>query len=176
MRARTPALQSSGNVMNEHITETLDNMPLASLSAVELETIRVHVETCAGCRRAYAAAQLSALLITERVAEAEQHALNANPFFQTRVLAAWREQQAAGSWSLSRLWKATGALVASMAATTAALAALTFFVPSSDIANQQTAVVPYSAETVVFEQDQNDGQITNDQVINAIYENDDEGK
>ena len=162
---------------NKHIKEILDNTPLRNLSKIELESIQIHVETCAACRRAYAAAQLSALLITGRAAEAEQNALNANPFFQTRVLAAWREQQTAAGWSLSRLWRATGAIVASMAATTAALAALTFFAPAADIVNQPTAaVVPYSAETVVFEPDQNDGQITNDQIINAIYEDEDEGK
>jgi hypothetical protein len=114
----------------------------------------------------------------ERTSEAAQHVLDANPFFQTRVLAAWREQQAlGGAWNFRRLWNATGAVVASMAATTAALAVLTFVAAASDTTNQQTAaVMPYSAETVVLDQDQDNDQITNDQVINAIYADDDEGK
>ena len=63
-----------------------------------------------------------------------------------------------------------------MAATTAALAVLTFVAPATDTTNQQTAaIVPYSAESVVLDQDQ-DNQITNDQVISAIYADDDEGK
>ena len=86
---------------------------------------------------------------------------------------------ASGSWRLEfrRLWSATGAIVASMAATTAALAVLTFVAPADNTTNQRiAAVVPYSAETVVLDQDQDDNQLTNDQVINAIYADDDEGK
>ena len=147
---------------DNHIIDILDNTPLANISANELRTIHAHIEACADCRRAF---------------EAAQNSLNANPFFQTRVLAAWREQQAsAGVWSFRRLWSATGAIVASMAATTAALAVLTFVAPATDTTNQQTAaIVPYSAESVVLDQDQ-DNQITNDQVISAIYADDDEGK
>ena len=113
----------------------------------------------------------------ERTSEAAQNALNANPFFQTRILAAWREQQSSvGAWSLRRLWNATGALVASMAVTTAALAVLTFTIPSTNATTEQTAaLIPSSAETVVLNQDQDD-QMTNDQVLSAIYADDDEGK
>ena len=86
---------------------------------LELQTIHAHAATCVDCERAFAAASISSLLIKERTSEAAQYTLNANPFFETRVLAAWREQQAApGDWSFRRLWSATGAIVASMAATT----------------------------------------------------------
>ena len=163
---------------DNHITDILDNTPLADLSDSELRTIHAHAATCVDCERAFAAASISALLIKERTSEAAQNTLNANPFFQTRVMAAWREQQASvGVWTFRRLWNATGALVASMAATTAALAVLTFVAPANNATNQQiAAVVPYSAETVVLDQDQDDNQMTNDQVINAIYADDDEGK
>ena len=163
---------------DNHITDILDNTPLADLSESELQTIHAHTATCVDCERAFAAASISALLIKERTSEAAQHTLNANPFFETRVLAAWREQQAAqGDWSFRRLWNATGAIVASMAATTAALAVLTFVAPADNVTNQPiAAVVPYSAETVVLDQDQDDNQLTNDQVINAIYTDDDEGR
>jgi|SRR5580765_4425473 len=160
----------------DHITDILDNAPLASLSETELQTIRAHVSSCAECKRAFAAAQISFLLMKARTSEAAANTLHANPFFQTRVLAAWREQQSAGAWSLRRLWNTTGAIVASMAATTAALAVLTFVAPSSNVTDQQTAaLVPYSAESVVLE-DQNDNQLTNDQVIDAVYADDVEGK
>jgi hypothetical protein len=162
---------------DNHIKNMLDNASLASLSATELRTIRSHVETCAECGRAFAAAQITALLIKERADDAAEKSLNVNPFFHTRVLAAWREQQSVNSApAFRRLWNATGALVASMAATTAVLAVLTFAAPSSDTTNQQTAaLVPYSAETVVLDQDQDDNQMTNDQVLTAIYI-DDQGK
>ncbi len=162
--------------MNDnHITEILDSKPFASLNETELATIRTHVVSCASCNRAYDAAQISALLIKERANEAAQNALDANPFFQTRVMAAWREQREKNVSALRRLWNATGALVTTMAATTAALAVLTFVAPSSEPASQTAALVPYSAESVVLDQSDND-QVTDDQVLSAIYSDDDEGR
>lgn len=162
----------------KHITELIDNVPVTNLSESELVMIRAHVETCPPCERALRAAQVSALLMKEHVADAAVRTSEANPFFQTRVLAAWREQQALGQVSsFRRLWSATGALVASMVATTAALAVLTFTAPSANPANQQAvALVPNSAESVVLDQDQTDNQMTDDQVINAVYVDDDEDK
>ena len=158
-----------------HITDILDNAPFAELSQAELQTIRAHAANCIDCARAFAAAQLAATLLQERTSEAAERALNANPFFQTRVLAAWREQQSAGgAWSLRRLWNTTGALLASMAATTAALAVLTLAAPAETTTQVQVAAVPYSAESVVFDQDQDDNQMTNDQVISAVYDADED--
>src|SRR4051794_15605811 len=149
-----------------HITEILDSTPFAALSPSELNTIRAHAADCHECEQAFASAQLSSLLLHERISEAAESAAHANPFFQTRVVAAWREQQAGSAWGFRRLWNATGALVASMAATTAALAVLMFVAPATNIADQQTAALaPYSAESVVLETDRDDNQMTNDQVI-----------
>ena len=160
-----------------HITDILDNTPFNGLTESDLSTIGAHTASCDDCAHAFEAAELASLLLAERVSEAAENAANANPFFQTRVLAAWREQQTSVVWSFRRLWNATGVLVASMAATTAALAVLMFVAPATNTAEQQTAaLVPYSAETVVLEQDRADNQITNDQVISAIYDDDDEGK
>jgi len=160
-----------------HITDILDNTPFAELTESDLNAISFHAANCGECADAFAAARISSMLLRERVSLAADNAANANPFFQTRVLAAWREQQAGAAWSLRRLWNATGAIVASMAATTAALAVLMFVAPAANTTDQQTAaLVPYSAETVVLEQDRDDNQMTNDQVISAIYDDDDEGK
>jgi hypothetical protein len=160
---------------DNHITHILDENPIVSLREPELSEIRAHVESCDACYRAYDAARLSASLLRARAAEAAENAANANPFFQTRVLAAWRERQATSVSTLRRLWNSTGALVASMAATTAALAVLAFVAPSSDSANQTSALVPYSAEAVVLDQSDND-QVTDDQVLSALYATDNEGK
>ena len=165
--------------MNEsHITNMLDNSSLRNLPEHDLVIIRAHVETCTACRRAYEAAQIGAELIEARAQEAAEKALEVNPFFRTRVLAVWREQQAMTTISaFRRLWNTAGALVASMAATTAALAVLTLVVPSSEPASQPTAaLVPYSAEAVVLDQDQDNSQLTEDQTLSAIYADDDEGK
>jgi hypothetical protein len=156
-----------------HINNLLDETPLASLSESELGSIRAHTANCAGCARAFEAAQLSELLVKHRADEAAASALNANPFFQTRVLAAWREQRESG-WSLGRLWKTTGALVSSMVVTTAALAALTFIAPPEESTLAPTAVASSSAESVMF--DQADEDMTNEQALNAIYYDDDEAR
>jgi len=163
--------------MKDHITDILDNGPLALLTENDRLAISAHIKDCVACDRAFEAAQISTLLIKEHADGASDNAHNANPFFQTRVLAAWREQQTINKASgFRRLWSATGALVASMAATTAALGVLTFVAPATQPATQQTAaLVPYSAETVVLDQNDND-QLTDDQVFSAIYADDDEGK
>jgi predicted anti-sigma-YlaC factor YlaD len=158
---------------DNHIIDMLENSPLASLTARELLAVRSHAENCQACRRAYDAAQLATLLIKERAAEA----IEPSPFFQTRVLAALREQQANNAPVLWRLWKSAGALVSSMALTTASLAVLSFVVPGSTNTQSATAaLIPSSAEAVVFNQDQTDDQMTDDQVLNTIYEQPDEGK
>lgn len=158
----------------KHVIGILENSPLASLTENELLTVRSHAEGCLPCRRAYEAAQLSNLLIKERAAEE----IEPSPFFQTRVLAALRERQN-NVPILSRLWKSAGALVSGMALTTAALAAFSFLAPGAGTGTSQETVAalsPYSAEAVVLNQEQGDDQMTDEQVISAIYEDPDEAR
>ncbi|MGB7922789.1 MAG: hypothetical protein WCF57_06040 [Pyrinomonadaceae bacterium] len=161
---------------DEHIISIIENAPLSNLSESELATVRAHTDLCAECRRAFEAAQLSALLLRERIAET----IEPSPFFQTRVLAALRERQAASKRSaFSRLWNATGALVSSMAATVAALAILTVFAPGSQptSGSQEMASVynAYSAEDLIFDQsDQPADQMSYGQVLSTLYESDDD--
>ncbi len=154
----------------EHIIKLLESAPLNSLSASELDVIRAHTAACAACRQAYEAAQVSALLLRERVAAT----VEPSPFFQTRVLAALRERQAANEGSaLWRLWRATGALVSSMAATVAALAVLTFLAPgAAQPAPQEVASAfdPYAAEQVILAQEAPAAdEMTYAQVLTTIY-------
>ncbi|HJR05869.1 MAG TPA: hypothetical protein VJ842_01130 [Pyrinomonadaceae bacterium] len=160
-----------------HIISIIENAPLSDLSESELENIRAHTGRCAECRRAFEAAQISQLLLRERAAET----IEPSPFFQTRVLAALRERQAAGETSaFKRLWNATGALVSSMAATVAALVLLTVFAPTSQppsgAQEASSAYNSYSAEEVLF--DQSDAtaataaaeQMSYGQVLSTLYE------
>lgn len=159
---------------DEHIINIIENAPLSSLSESELANIRAHTDQCADCRRAFEAAHISALLLKERVAEI----VEPSPFFQTRVLAALRERQAANETSvLRRLWNATGALVSSMAATVAALAILTVFAPgsqpASDLKEVASAYNSYSAEEVLFDQSVLPAdQMSYEQVLATLYESD----
>jgi hypothetical protein len=165
---------------DEHIINIIENAPLSNLSESELANIRAHTGQCAECGRAFEAAQISQLLLRERVAET----LEPSPFFQTRVLAALRERQAAGEVSaFRRLWNATGALVSSMAATVVALVVLTVFAPGTQPTSgaqevASTAYSSYSAEEVLF--DQSDAtaadaeQMSYGQVLSTLYESDDD--
>jgi hypothetical protein len=155
---------------DEHIINVLDGASLAQLGERELAEVRRHAEGCAGCKRAFEAAQISSLLVRERAART----FEPSPFFQTRVLAALRERQAALPEALSfgRLWRAAGSLVSSLATAVVLLGGLTLFglMPAAD-APQQGSADPYSAEAVIFEQAElSDEEVNYDQVFSTIYE------
>ncbi len=152
---------------NIHIIEIIDGVSVASLSQSELDEVKAHALECASCHSAFEAAQLCASAIKQR-AEVK---IEPSPFFQTRVLAAWREQQADNVPAFVRLWKSARALVSAMAVATLALAVVSFVAPEQATAGpDQTASVYSSAESVIF--DQADEQLSYEQVLNAIYEED----
>jgi hypothetical protein len=159
--------------MNQkHITEMLDGVALASLSRSELDEIRAHARDCEPCGSAFAAAQLSARIMKERA----QVVVEPSPFFQTRVMAALREQHGVESVpAFLRLWKSARALVSSMALTTAALAALSFMISAPATNALDQTVAAYSAESVMFDEG-GDDQLTYEQVLNAIYADDEDNK
>lgn len=160
---------------DRHIIEMLENSSFRSLSESDLMMVRAHVEVCAKCSRAYEAAQVVALLIEERAAET----VEPSAFFQTRVMAALRERTVDNLSAFRRLWKSAGVLVSSMAVTTVALAAINFLSPGATTpTSQETAVAlsPYSAESVMLDQNQSDEPMTYDQVLNTIYVDDEEAR
>lgn len=157
---------------NKHITEILDNAPIAMLSESELNEIRTHVLECMSCRDAFEAARLSAVVIKSR-AEAT---IEPSPFFQTRVMAALREQQAVESVpAMLRLWRSAKALVSTMAVTTAALAVVSFIQPSQTTPVLDQTASAYSAYSVIMDQDADD-QMSYEQVLSTIYEDDDDAR
>lgn len=157
---------------SKHIIDILEDGPLAAISEENLAAVRLHVSSCNSCLEAYEAAQLASTMMRQRTTQV----IEPTPFFQTRVLAALRERQASESVpAFVRLWKSAGALVSSLALTTAALAVFSFVSTGSQSysVGQETAVLSnYSAEGVILDQDQNDDQISYDQVLNTIYDDD----
>jgi hypothetical protein len=155
------------------IISLLEDTPFGELSENDLVTIRLHVGDCDGCLTAFEAAQVSRLLLHERV-EIEYEP---PPFFHTRVLATLRERQTANdSWAFSKMWRAAGALASSMAAAVAMLAVFTFAIPETQVTSQQRSTVSsaYSAEDVILGQtaqleDDSDGQL-----LTTIYGADEE--
>ena len=157
---------------DKHIIDILDNTSIASLSESELSEVQAHAQECVSCREAYKAARLSAFVLQSRA----QEKIEPSPFFHTRVMAAWREQQAADSVpAMLRLWKSARAIVSSMAVTTAALAVLSFVLPAQTTPlTDQTASI-LSAESVIMGQGSDD-QVSYEQVLSTIYEDDDDAR
>ena len=153
----------------KHITEILDNASIAALSESELNEVRAHALECGSCRSAYEAARLSAVVLKSRA----HVVVEPSPFFQTRVMAALREQRETESVpAFARLWKSAKVLVSSMALTTAALGVLSFALP---VTPDDQALSAYSAESVIMGQSA-DEQLTYDQVLSTIYEDDDDAR
>jgi hypothetical protein len=101
-----------------------------------------------------------------------QVTIEPSPFFQTRVMAALREQQAVESVpAMWRLWKSAKVLVSSMAVTTAALAALSFVLPASSTPVEQP-VSAFSAESVIM--GPGSDELSYEQVMSTIYAEEDE--
>ena len=155
-----------------HITEILDRASIAMLSESELNEIRVHALECMSCRDAFEAARLSAVVIKSRV----EATIEPSPFFQTRVMAALREQQAVESVpAMLRLWRSAKGLVSTMAVTTAALAVISFMQPSQTTPVADQTASAYSAYSVIMGQDADD-QMSYEQVLSTIYEDDDDAR
>jgi anti-sigma-K factor RskA len=135
-----------------------------------LSEVQAHARECVSCREAYEAARLSAAVLQSRA----QTKIEPSPFFQTRVMAAWREQQAVESVpAMLRLWRSARALVSSMAVTTAALAALTFMLPAQTTPLTDQTASMLSAESVIMG---SDDQVNYEQVLSTIYGDDDEAR
>jgi hypothetical protein len=157
---------------DKHIIDILDNTSIASLSESELSEVQAHAQECVSCREAYKAARLSAFVLQSRA----QEKIEPSPFFHTRVMAAWREQQAADSVpAMLRLWKSARAIVSSMAVTTAALAVLSFVLPAQTTPLTDQTASMLSAESVIMGQGSDD-QVSYEQVLSTIYEDDDDAR
>ena len=162
----------ASNQMSKHITEILDRASIAALSESDLNEVRAHVLECMSCREAYEAARLSAVVIKSRA----EVTIEPSPFFQTRVMAALREQQAVESVpAMLRLWRSAKVLVSTMAVTTAALAVVSFIQPSQTTPVVDQTASAYSAYSVIMDQDADD-QMSYEQVLSTIYEDDDDAR
>ena len=156
--------------MRDHIINLLEERPLANLGEAELDIVRAHTAECSACLQAYQAAKASLQLLQER----RSVTVEPHPFFQTRVMAALREQNlAAQPLRLSNLWQAVRPLVASMGAFVGLLLALTFL---TDRSPQQTEpselafVNDDSPEWAVAVQDYPDDEMSYSQALTVLYD------
>lgn len=161
--------------MNKHILALLEERSLTDLSASELAAITAHTASCDECLFAYEAAQVAFAMLQERAALV----VEPPPFFQTRVMAAIREQnQANDTFGFARMWQAAKSLMASMAALVVLLLTLTIYSSYDSSPASTESAFSYSAdpdEQVIYGRDNFDEQeVTNSQVLNAIYDIDEE--
>jgi len=160
---------------DKHVIDILEQVPLAGLSKTELAAIESHAAGCEDCRQAFEAAYVAAALLQQHAAAA----FAPPPFFGTKVLATLRERQSANeTWALGRLWRSAGALVSSMAAAVAILAALSFAVPGGETvsnASLLSASNNYSADAIFFgDNGLPEDQISDSQVMTTLYDSDEE--
>jgi hypothetical protein len=157
---------------DKHIIDVLDNTSIASLSESELSEVQAHARECGSCREAYKAARVSASVLQSRA----QTKVEPSPFFHTRVMAAWREQQTVESVpAMLRLWRSARAIVSSMAVTTAALAVLAFVLPAQSTSLTDQTASALSPESVIMGQGSDD-QMSYEQVLSTIYQDDDDAR
>jgi len=87
-----------------------------------------------------------------------------------------REQQAVESVpAMLRLWRSAKVLVSTMAVTTAALAVVSFIQPSQTAPALDQTASAYSEYSVIMDQNTDD-QMSYEQVLSTIYEDDEDAR
>jgi uncharacterized protein (UPF0212 family) len=161
---------------DDHIIPMLEEKAVTSLSEDEMAEVEAHTARCPGCGLAYEAARASCSLIRARAAET----VDVSPFFRSKVMASIKERRLSPEApALERMWRAAGALVATMAALVGVLIGLTVFSYSGDSPRRTTETAPsqniYSPEYVVIGGGDVAGDyMPYDQVLGMIYGSEDE--
>lgn len=148
---------------SEHILDILDKQRFDELSIAEKNLIENHAAECSNCSVAYQAARISSVLLTTGVARN----FEPSPFFHTRVLANLRDKEVVKTpfFAISRLWRASGSLIALMVTIVLFLAITTIFAPHSIVSAGEVD----SAEIVILEGKSPIRFLNNDQVFQEIY-------
>ena len=152
---------------NEHITDILDKEAFDKLSKNNLAAIENHVARCPECSKSYRAAQISATLLKAGVSET----FAPSPFFETKLMAAWREKQNKSVAAFWQWWQASSAVVAAMIVTVAALLVITLIAPENRFNQPEQAAVldNYSSEQIIFDPNDSTAELTNGQTLQIIY-------
>jgi hypothetical protein len=157
-------------VRENHIIKLLEEKPLGSLTASELDIVKAHTAGCSNCLRAYEAARASLLMLQERTSAI----VEPSPFFQTKVMAAIREQNLAPKrLEFLKMWQLARPLVSSIGALIVMLLALTFFTDSSQPQTEPSNLASInddSPEWVIVDRDEADDEVTFSQALTIIYD------
>ena len=152
--------------MNDtHIIKLLESLPFAGLQEDDHRVIRVHILECSDCAQAYRVAIVSSTLLKEGAGEI----FEPSPFFQTRVMAAIREQQNEPR-GIAKLWRTAGALVSTLTASVALLAVLSFITPANQPTAEATTLNGYSAEEVILDQAELALERSDAEILSTLYQ------
>lgn len=155
-------------MINKHITHILDEFAFDALNQIELATIETHVAECESCRLSFEAAKVSFVLLKTRSTET----CSPSPFFETRLMARWRETQVKSTTAFWRWWQASNAVVSAIIVVVAALLIITLIAPktSTNAAEQASLLENYSTEKVILNETDSSAQLTANQALQIIYE------
>jgi hypothetical protein len=160
---------------DKHIIDLIQQSKIKNLSEAETMFVAAHIKQCPSCRMEFEAAKISSVLLESRAAQT----LEPSPFFEARVMNAWRERQASLRPVADRLWQAwndTKLLVSGLATSVVLLLVLTFSgpgIPNDDASLQAATVDPFSAESILFAQQEVAGDLTDVDVLTEVYGDDD---
>ncbi|HLA96655.1 MAG TPA: zf-HC2 domain-containing protein [Pyrinomonadaceae bacterium] len=159
---------------DKHIGDLIQENRIKDLSDADTTFVEAHMKQCPRCRMEFEAARIASVLLESRAAQT----LEPSPFFEARVMNAWRERQAALMPLADRLWQAwndTKLLVSGLATSLAVLLVLTFAGPGirNDALLQASADDPYSAESILFAHQEVAGDLTDVDLLTEIYGDDD---
>ncbi|MGI8789186.1 MAG: hypothetical protein ACR2HG_15715 [Pyrinomonadaceae bacterium] len=152
---------------NRHITKLLDKTKFTDLNEESLAIIFAHTAVCTNCRQAFRAAQTASVLLEQTDAD-----ISPPPFFQAKVMNAWREKQRLRKTSRSfrRWWQTASAMVSLMLIVVAGLLALAMFAPNTADDNRAQAGGEnfYSTDSVILDKQPED--LTTEQAFRVLYD------
>lgn len=153
---------------NEHVLELLDGSALRDIASDDMQAIRRHVGECAGCKKAFEAAVVSAALLAVRISESEAAA--PSPFFNGKVMNAIRARANVRQpiAAFREWWQASFSMVALMLIAVFGLAAVAVFAPAQDNEAFTSTTGAYTPDTVIMEQ-VNSREFTNEQALEEVY-------
>jgi hypothetical protein len=148
---------------DDHILDILDKQRFDELSKAEKSLIESHTVECSNCSVAFKAAQISSVLLKTSVLQN----FEPSPFFTKRILANLPENKIIRTpfFAITRLWRASGSLVALMITTVLVLIITTVFAPTGKVSAGETD----SAEIVILDGKMSNRDINNEQLFQEIY-------
>lgn len=150
-------------MQEEHILDILDKQRFDELSNAEKSLIENHTAECSNCQIAYRSAQISSVLLKTSVLQN----FEPSPFFTKRILANLQEKEIVKTpfFAISRLWRASGSLIALMIMAVLVLVATTLFAPNGSVSAGESD----SAEIVILEGKSPIRELNNEQLFHEIY-------